>query len=192
MSGSKYQQCLASLFKTTQEGYIIVQEWATNTFLRASHYCLHSFRSAQPKDTSTKFLLFAQIHVLLHGFKSDATKVPIPNAYLSFYMPLFLQLSIIFFCHHSLASTFYNLYFSQGLLAYHGVVTGAIEIINYQHNQSILLSPKSDKKKKNKKNLLASLPNSASYFASQCLTTQTSIECCNSLHHPQLNVDLFS
>ncbi len=90
MSRSKYEQCLPSLLKTTQEGKILVQGWATYASLRASHSYLHSFRFSRPKDTPLKFLVFTQTFVLQHGFKSDARKLPIPNAYSSLYMPLFL------------------------------------------------------------------------------------------------------
>jgi hypothetical protein len=90
MSGSKYEQCLLGLLRTVQEGQILVRKWATNTSLRASHSYFHSSHSTQPKDTPLKLLVFTQTHVLQHGFKGNATKVPIPNAYLSLYMPLFL------------------------------------------------------------------------------------------------------
>jgi hypothetical protein len=112
MSRSKYEQCLPRLLKTTQEGQILVQEWATYTSLRASHSYPHSSHSGQPKDTPLRLPIFTQTHVLQHGFKGNATKVPIPNAYLSPYMPLFLQFELVFFCHHSPTSTPYSLYSS--------------------------------------------------------------------------------
>jgi hypothetical protein len=48
-----------------------------------------------------------------------------------FYMPLFLQLKLLFFSHHSSSSTPYKLYSFKGLLAYDGVITGATKINNY-------------------------------------------------------------
>jgi hypothetical protein len=96
MSWSKYEQYLLGLLKTTQEDYILVQKWAIDTSLRVSHSCAHSFHSTQPKDTPLKLLVFIQTTIPQHGFKSVATKVSIPNTYLSFYMPLFLQLGLFF------------------------------------------------------------------------------------------------
>jgi hypothetical protein len=90
MSRSKYEQFLPSLLITIQERQILVQEWVTDTSLRASHSCPHSSHFAQPKDTPLRLLIFTQTPILQHGFKGNATKVPIPNAYLSLYMPLFL------------------------------------------------------------------------------------------------------
>jgi hypothetical protein len=97
MSWPKYEQYLPSLPITTQKEQILVQEWATNTSLKAPHSCPHSSRSAQPKDTPLKLLIFTQTTILQHGFKGATTKVPIPNAHLSFYMPLFLQLGLLLF-----------------------------------------------------------------------------------------------
>jgi hypothetical protein len=97
MSRSKYEQCLPSLLRTTQEGQILVQKWAIDTSLKAFHSCRHSFRFAQPKDTPLRLSIFTQTHVLQHGFKGDATKVPIPNAYLSHTCPYFYSSDLFSF-----------------------------------------------------------------------------------------------
>jgi hypothetical protein len=118
MFRSKYEKCLPGLFRYTQEGQFFVQECAIDTSLKTSHSCPYTSRSAKPKDTPMRLLVFTQTTILKHGFKRDATKVFIPNAYFFLFMPLFLQLGLLFFCHHSSTSTPYSFYSSKALLAY--------------------------------------------------------------------------
>jgi hypothetical protein len=97
MSESKYEQCLPSLLKTTQEGHIFMQGWATNTSLRASHSYPHSFCSTQPKDTPLRFLVFTQTLVLQHGFKAMQQKSPFQMHICPFTCPFFYSLDFLSF-----------------------------------------------------------------------------------------------
>ncbi len=81
--------------------------------------------------------------------KERFNKGPIQNAYLSFYMPFFLQLRFPSFRHQSFESTPYRIYSYQGHIACHSVVTGTMEIqqllITSQTYQLLKLMMKEEK-----------------------------------------------
>jgi hypothetical protein len=79
-------------------------------FLLISHFVLFYFRFAQPKDTPLKLLALIQVPTLLYGLKKGSNKVPVQHAYLSFYMPLFLELGLPSICHQPSKSTPYRAY----------------------------------------------------------------------------------
>ncbi len=165
-----------------------LQVWVVNISLLTSHFCFHFFHSAQPKDTPQRVRVFTQIPTLRHGLKRDSTKVPIQNAYLSFYMPLLYCSNFPIFVINLQHQPFIkSILIKDVLLAIEqSLVQRKSDITITNHNKSNLPSFETNDERTKATTLLSNFP---FYSAFHRPILQTSIQCCSFFNHPQFDAN---
>jgi len=108
--GPKYEWRIPSRFTTTQKRQIFVKKLAMDGFLLISHFCSFLFSFCPTQGHPIEAFGTHSSTYLLYGLKKGSNKVPVQHAYLSFYMPLFLELGLPFVCHQPSTSTSYRAY----------------------------------------------------------------------------------